>query len=90
VGAIVVEGNVNDATGRWTRGAEGAWEFEKGFFYQNACANLRLERAMKRYGHSAEESVKAISVDGLAGEDLQLLTGQLPAFAGLSDGTQRR
>lgn len=42
VGAIKQESNMNEATGRWYRDEHGDWSFEQGFFYQNACANLRL------------------------------------------------
>lgn len=41
VGEIVNEQNRNEHTGKWRR-SSGNWEFEPGFFYQNACANLRV------------------------------------------------
>jgi glutathione synthase/RimK-type ligase-like ATP-grasp enzyme len=41
VGAIENEQNRNEHTGKWRR-VNGNWEFEPGFFYQNACANLRV------------------------------------------------
>ncbi len=51
VGAIENEGNVNAATGRWRRDpATSSWAFESGFFYQNACANLRLVSLLQRIG----------------------------------------
>jgi glutathione synthase/RimK-type ligase-like ATP-grasp enzyme len=33
--------------GRWLRTPEGGWEFEAGFFYANACANLRIEEVSR-------------------------------------------
>ncbi len=32
-----------DWKGRWLRSDAGSWNFEPGYFYQNACANLRVE-----------------------------------------------
>jgi hypothetical protein len=46
VGAIENETNRNDHTGRWRR-INGSWEFEPGFFYQNACANLRVAHVLR-------------------------------------------
>ncbi len=37
----------NDAMGRWSREGKG-WRFEKGDFYRNACANLRLAWLLAR------------------------------------------
>lgn len=33
--------------GRWLRTAAGAWRFEPGFFYDHACANLRVEEVLR-------------------------------------------
>ncbi len=42
-GAIVREGNINEHMGCWRYGAgKEQWLFEPGFFYRNACANLRV------------------------------------------------
>ncbi len=50
-GAISLEENVNEATGRWSFiEAESTWQFEPGFFYQNACANLRVSRLLHLLG----------------------------------------
>ncbi|MCX6842134.1 MAG: hypothetical protein NTX53_07640 [candidate division WOR-3 bacterium] len=45
VGEIVNEQNRNEHTGKWRRD-NGNWTFEPGFFYQNACANLRVAFAL--------------------------------------------
>lgn len=42
-GAIKQEANLNEHAGRWTILESGRWVFEPGFFYQNACANLRVQ-----------------------------------------------
>jgi len=42
--------------GRWLRTPEGRWRFEPGFFYANACANLRVELIL---GHAAASSATA-------------------------------
>ncbi len=42
------EKKINENTGRYVYFNETAeWSFEKGYFYQNACANLRIEYLMK-------------------------------------------
>lgn len=42
-GPIVRESNVNGHAGRWHFTPDNPiWQFEPGFFYQNACANLRV------------------------------------------------
>ena len=52
-GAIVHQGELNEATGRWSLDSGGAqWRFEPGFFYQNACANLRVARLLGELGCS--------------------------------------
>jgi len=51
VGAIVDETRINEYMGRWSwEVAVGKWKFEPGFFYQNACANLRVGMALKDLG----------------------------------------
>ncbi|MBN2466219.1 hypothetical protein JXD38_11415 [candidate division WOR-3 bacterium] len=46
IGAIVNEQKRNEDTGKWHRsGAD--WRFVPGFFYQNACANLRVAYVIK-------------------------------------------
>ena len=39
-------GRGQENMGRWLRSSSGKWEFEPGFFYANACANLRIADAM--------------------------------------------
>lgn len=46
-GAIEEESNTNEHTGRWFFSPEmREWQFAPGFFYQNACANLRVEHLL--------------------------------------------
>ena len=37
--------------GRWLRTEEGSWNFDPGYFYQNACANLRVEMVLGELNH---------------------------------------
>ncbi len=41
--------------GRWRRSAAGEWSFESGYFYQNACANLRVKMML---GLGAEGGIR--------------------------------
>jgi hypothetical protein len=46
IGAIVNEQKRNEHTGKWQR-TDGGWGFTPGFFYQNACTNLRVAYVIK-------------------------------------------
>lgn len=50
VGPIVDETKTNAHMGRWLRSSDGTWAFEPGFFYRNACANLRVRMILQRHG----------------------------------------
>lgn len=50
-GAIEDERKVNAHTGRW-RIDHNAWSFEPGFFYHNACANLRVMWLLRTIGQA--------------------------------------
>lgn len=64
VGAIEDESNINEHTGRWSWNQEiGAWNFEPGFFYQNACANLRVSMVLNDLSVAGRGSI----VNGRAG-----------------------
>lgn len=40
--------------GRWLRDANGDWTFEKGYWYYNACSNLRVQLVLASLGESIE------------------------------------
>lgn len=40
--------------GRWRRDAQGRWTFEKGYWYYNACSNLRVQLVLERLGETIE------------------------------------
>ncbi len=49
IGAIECEDNLNRHAGRWVHDSiSGEWSFDSGYFYHNACANLRVRMMLKR------------------------------------------
>jgi hypothetical protein len=59
-GAIERENEQNEDTGRWFRdSSSGAWAFEPGYYYRNACANLRLISYLEQAGLAEEGKVGA-------------------------------
>ncbi|MCB1048778.1 MAG: hypothetical protein KDC10_16425 [Calditrichaeota bacterium] len=40
--------------GRWLRDEQGNWHFEKGYWYQNGCSNLRLKNLLAMLGEQIE------------------------------------
>lgn len=53
IGPIKREDNVNEHMGRWSFALEeNRWIFEPGFFYQNGCANLRIQNFLQEMGVS--------------------------------------
>lgn len=48
-GRIENEKKTNEAMGRWYRGEDGSWSFESGYFYQHACADLRVEMILDEW-----------------------------------------
>lgn len=47
-GAIQREDNVNETTGIWHL-EDGGWVFRSGYYYQNACANLRVQWLLRNH-----------------------------------------
>lgn len=50
IGAIKKPNAPDEWAGRWLREPGGEWRFEPGFFYDNACANLRVEMLLADLG----------------------------------------
>ena len=50
IGAIKKPDAPDERAGRWLREPGGGWRFEPGFFYDNACANLRVEMLLDDLG----------------------------------------
>ena len=40
--------------GRWRRDPQGNWSFEKGYWYYNACSNLRVQLVLAALGEAIE------------------------------------
>lgn len=65
-GAIEHEAAQNSDTGRWFRDAgSGVWGFEPGYYYQNACANLRLIDYLEQRGLAGSARGGVIASSGV-------------------------